>query len=305
MLPLVVVVSAATQAAEVPGSPATASVEQTHDPVRNESRSVLTIARVYTDPDPWKFRADFSLVYRWDGVERGPVKDDERIEAVLVVRSRDGGFEADDPKDLAIAADGERIHAMNSGYVIDFVDEDVERPGSIPTREGQPPRPITVVTRVHLCKETVRWGGPLGKIRKVFGGEAASSSAQISVGKRTWWIEPDQYAAIRRWLDRLAMTEAEAARAEEAEQKAAADARAAEKARLDPYRADVRAAVEKALKAAKSVPKKQYATTGEKLKWRMFDREIEAVVKKHGLDPRDVEELLKDYPEFKARNKIQ
>lgn len=37
----------------------------------------------------------------------------------------------------------------------------------------------------------------------------------------------------------------------------------------------------------------------------MFDREIEAVRKKYNLSDADLEELLKDYPDFKARNRIQ
>lgn len=302
MFPLIVATAFAAQVSGAPGEAASTNVEHTHDQTRNESHSVLTIARMYADADPWKFRADLALVYTWSGVRREPAKDDDRVQAVLVVRSRDGGFEADDARDLAILAGDQRIHAMRSDYVMDFLDED------IPTKEVEyrPKGQLGLVDstrKIRVCKETLKWGGSLGRLRQVFSGQ--STFAQMSVGKRTWRIEPDQYAAIRRWLDRLAMTEAEAARAEEAEQKAAADARAAEKARLDPYRADVRAAVEKALKAARSVPKKQYATTGEKLKWRTFDREIEAVVKKHGLDPRDLEELLKDYPDFKARSKIQ
>lgn len=293
----------AQRGAEIPRGPAPLSVEASHDPLRNESTSVLTIGRVFTDPEPWRFKADLSFVFKWSGLERPPATGDEAVQVVVVVRSRDGGFEADDPKDLAILVGDTRIHDTQPDYVMDFVDEDVERKGSIPTRLGRPPMPIIEVTRVHLCKETLVWSGPISGLQRLF--SADSTFGEMAVGKRRWRIEPEQYAAIRTWLSRLAVTEPEARRAEDAARKKGDDAAAAQRARVAPYRADIEAAVEKAEKAKRSVPKARYETIGEKLKRRTFDREIEAIRKKHNLSDGDIRELLKDWPGYGEQDKAR
>jgi hypothetical protein len=289
MLAVLLAVSLAVQA---PLDPKPLSVDESHDHIRNESKSVLTIGRVYVDPEEWRFKADLAFARTWEGVEREALKPADLIQVVIVVRSLNGGFEGLDKPDLAILAGESRLRDTKTDRTLSFDHDytltEYEVPGSS--------KRINVVNTVRSCCETLTWNVAYGDLIRVFSADA--NLAHMSVGKRRWVIEQTQYTAIRRWLAKLAVAEAEVRKAEEASEKAQDE-------HLAPYRADVRAAVEKARIAKRSVPKQRYATLGEKLQWRTLDREMEAVVKKHNLQPKDVEALLSEYPDFSVRHRIQ
>lgn len=141
-----------------------------------------------------------------------------------------------------------------------------------------------------------------------------ASSVEVAVGPKRWSLNSAQIDAVRQMSDHLKLDsrdataaleererrESEAAKAladaAQAEALAKAEAVVKKRHRLDPYRDAVAGAVDKARKAVNKLPNRVRSTTGEKVKWRTFDREMEPAIKEHKLTAKDISEILADYP---------
>jgi hypothetical protein len=296
----------AFQADSEPAKPAPLSVAENHDRIKNESQSLLTIGQVYSAPEEWKLRVDLSFGYTWSGIDRQPLKPTDVVNVqIQAVSSTSWNFEGG--PELAILSGEQRIRVGGPDY-----DPKVEAKHSVVSvyrslNGGAMTRGNTVKTMetrtTYLKKETLVWGVPFADLRRL--ADAGAEFAEVSVGDTSWRLDAAQMQAVRRWVARLSVSSADANRAEEEARKAQESAVAKARLRLDPVRPEFAKVVEKAERAKKAMPKRLYATAGEKAKWRAFDREVEPLVKKHNLSAADIEELLSDFPDFGARRTIE
>lgn len=293
MLTLIVAAAFAVQAPRPPDEPPRIVVDATHDRIKDESRSTLTLGRVVTIEGRSPLKIDMSIYRVWRGLDRKPTAAGDQVIIQVETKADETYFDQDN--DLAILAGEERFKAALLDHRTRFDRERVVRTEIV--GQGYRNVEVDVPTTEIWTREVLTWAIPFGDLWRLTG--RGVTRAEVAVGKKAWDLDTAQLDAIRDWLELMAVSSADAERIEKDREAARRMAAADAAARQDVYRGDVEAAVEKARRAMKAVPKKLYATAGEKAKWRTFSREIEAVIKKHSLTNEDVEGVLKDHPDFK------
>ncbi|WP_165073277.1 hypothetical protein [Paludisphaera rhizosphaerae] len=299
MSPIILAASLAIWFADEPDPKPLSSLQASHDQVRDVSKLCLDLGRVYTDPEPHKAKIDARIYAEWNGLNRKALTQSDKVRIQVDVTAGEWFYiqERFPSHDLAMLAGNNRLKATNGNperRTKDKIETYVIAKNNLPYTESR---------RIFLCVESTTWDVPFGDLQRI--ATSGESYADMAVGTLNWKINSRQMSALRSMVEQLLVSSEEAIARERDVAQRQAEAMQAERARLEPFRAEVDAAIEKARRAGKAVPKKLYATAGEKIKWRTLDRELEPIIKKYKLQPKDIDALLLDHPDFRVRSKIE
>lgn len=272
-----------------------AGTETAYDSIRDLVKSTLCVGRVSGVQDDVYPKIDMYASFEWSGRDRAALKPSDMV--VIRIESTSKGWQFDEKCDLAMSAGTQRIRVQTAERTAKVKSQPTSHTayksldGSYQFGTVYP----TVVTGTILFRcESVVWKIPFGKLKRWASTDA--TFAEIAAGDRTWRLDDSQFASLRGWITGLSMSGPDAEKAEAEAMKARLAVKAAQRARLDPYRAEVAAILSKADKAVHNLPRKLQAVNGERTRRRMITEGMTDLAKKHNLTQKDVDELLFDHP---------